>query len=162
MAHLVDANCFIQAKNTFYPFDFCPGFWQWIDQQNASGVLFSIDKIKDELTGGRDELAAWAATKDDSFFLPVDTATLQKYTDIVAWVNSAGFKQAVVAEFLRGADPFLIAYALANGHTVVTHETSVPLNQKNKVKIPVVCHQFSVPHITIFDLLRSTGANLII
>jgi hypothetical protein len=61
---------------------------------------------------------------------------------------------------LSVADPFLIAYALAHGHTVVTHETYANPNQRNKVKIPNVCVQFGVPHMTIFDLLRNTKISL--
>ena len=160
MPYLVDANCFIQAKNSFYGFDFCPGFWDWIDQQHALKTLFSIDKIALELAKGNDDLAAWAKQKGGDFFLPMDTATGQKNRIITTWVQQAGFRQHVIDEFFRGADPFLIAYAFAHNYTVVTHEIKVNANQMNKVKIPNVCAEFNIQHVTIFDLLRSTGAKL--
>lgn len=28
---LLDANVFIEAKNRYYGFDICPGFWRWLD-----------------------------------------------------------------------------------------------------------------------------------
>jgi hypothetical protein len=28
---LLDSNVFIQAKNFYYGFDICPGFWKWLD-----------------------------------------------------------------------------------------------------------------------------------
>lgn len=160
MLHLIDANCLIQAKNTYYGFDFCPGYWQWIDEQHQSGVLFSIDKIADELTPMQDELAAWAQAKGSSFFLPPDAMTLASYQQITTWVYSANFQQYAIPEFFRGADPFLIAHALAHGHTVVTHERLANTGQRNKIKIPAVCQHFNVPYVSIFDLLRTTGARL--
>lgn len=33
MKYLLDANIFIQAKNLQYGFDFCPAFWDWLDEQ---------------------------------------------------------------------------------------------------------------------------------
>jgi hypothetical protein len=39
MAYLLDANVFIQAKNSYYGFDICPAFWEWIDQKSAEGVI---------------------------------------------------------------------------------------------------------------------------
>ena len=30
MAYLLDTNVFIQAKNLYYGFDFCPAFWDWL------------------------------------------------------------------------------------------------------------------------------------
>ncbi len=37
MAYLLDANVFIDAKNRYYGFDFCPGFWDWVDLAHAMG-----------------------------------------------------------------------------------------------------------------------------
>lgn len=30
MQYLLDANVFIEAKNRYYGFDFCPAFWNWL------------------------------------------------------------------------------------------------------------------------------------
>jgi len=51
MAYLLDANVFIQAKNLHYGFDFCPAFWDWIDDQTSAGSVHSIERIADELLG---------------------------------------------------------------------------------------------------------------
>lgn len=77
MRYLLDANCFIEAKNRYYSFDFCPGFWKWLDQQNQLGVVYSIDDIGIELARGHDDLATWTKTKKSGggFFLPLDTAS---------------------------------------------------------------------------------------
>ena len=49
MAYLLDANVFISAKNLHYGLDFCPAFWDWIVTNNASGGVFSIEKVGDEV-----------------------------------------------------------------------------------------------------------------
>ena len=58
--YLIDANVLIQAKNLHYGFDFCPGFWDWLVEQNRTGKVASIQKVADELHAGADELADWA------------------------------------------------------------------------------------------------------
>ena len=42
MAYLLDTNVFIEAKNRYYSFEVCPGFWDWIVAENAAGHVFSI------------------------------------------------------------------------------------------------------------------------
>lgn len=68
MVYLLDSNVFIQAKNLHYGFDFCPGFWDWMVQSNSEGKVFSIEKVKEELFAGDDELTGWAKVQGDSFF----------------------------------------------------------------------------------------------
>ena len=59
MSYLLDANVFIQAKNLHYGLDFCPAFWQWLIDSNNTGRVHSIDKVRDELAAGADELTDW-------------------------------------------------------------------------------------------------------
>ncbi|MEN6483057.1 MAG: DUF4411 family protein [Anaerolineaceae bacterium] len=68
MAYLFDANVFIQAKNLHYGLDFCPAFWHWLIENNESKIVFSIEKVGDEISAGADELADWAAQLDENFF----------------------------------------------------------------------------------------------
>ena len=42
----LDSNVFIGAKEIFYGFDLCPGFWEWLILQNARGVVKSIQEVK--------------------------------------------------------------------------------------------------------------------
>ena len=73
MAYLLDTDVFIQAKNLHYGFDFCPAFWAWIDAAHADGMVFSIEKVGDELKAGGDDLATWA-TQRPALFLKPDSA----------------------------------------------------------------------------------------
>jgi hypothetical protein len=38
MPYLLDTNVFIEAKNRHYGFDFCPAYWDWLDQAMLDAV----------------------------------------------------------------------------------------------------------------------------
>ncbi len=122
MAYLLDTNVFIEAKNRYYGFDFCPAFWEWIDQARATGVVFSIGKVAGELRGGDDELAVWARERTSDFFLEADRALLPSLRALSTWANQSGYQPAAVATFLQDVDYYLVAHAHAHQHVVVTHE----------------------------------------
>jgi len=157
MAYLIDANTLIQAKNEYYGFDLCPGFWAWLEQQNAAGEVFSIDRIQQELERGNDELATWATAHGNGFFQPVDDQTNQAMAAVATWVQNGNFSDNAKREFFSGADPFLIAHAMAHGQTVATHEVHKE-GERRKVKIPTVCRGLNVPCVRTFDMLRQNGA----
>src|SRR5207247_5318364 len=122
MAYLLDANVFIEAKNRYYGLDFCPAFWEWLIVSNASGLVFSIEKVADEIEAGGDDLAAWAAQRGPGFFLKPDTKMLPALGTVSTWATSQRYEPAAVNTFLLVADYYLVAHALAHGHTLVTHE----------------------------------------
>jgi predicted nucleic acid-binding protein len=163
MAYLLDTNIFIQAKNEYYGFDVCPGFWAWLAQQNEAGKVFSIEPVQAELITGKDELADWAKAQGRKFFHPFDQEASLAMGEVSQWVQEEDYRDDAKREFLSVADPLLVAYAKAHDHTVVTHEVFNP-NQpgRRKIKIPVVCHVFDVPHIRTFEMLRREGASFVL
>lgn len=92
MAYLLDADILIQAKDEYYGFDLCPGFWDWLDRGNARGWVFSVKAVGDELARGNDALAQWAKDRGDRFFIPVDERTVAPWQ---RW--PAGYRQATFA-----------------------------------------------------------------
>jgi hypothetical protein len=60
-----------------------------------------------------------------------------------------------VAEFLRGADGWVIAAALATEGVVVTMETE--RSHKSKIKLPTVAKIFDVRCIDTYVMLRELG-----
>lgn len=160
MAYLLDANIFIQAKNLQYGFDFCPAFWDWLEQKNAAGMVFSIQQVGDELQAGGDDLADWAAVRGDMFFLPPNEAVLPALQHVSAWAVGQNYEPVAVNTFLQIADYWLVAYALAHGHTVVTHE--VPANTTRKIKIPNACVGLSVRFMTPYQMLRHERARFVL
>jgi len=88
MAYLLDANVFIQAKNLHCGLDFCPAFWEWLIARNAAGLVFSIERVGNEIEAGADDLAKWAAGRGSGFFLKPDTAMLPALRSVSAWATS--------------------------------------------------------------------------
>lgn len=95
MAYLLDADVFIRAKNLHYGLDFCPAFWEWLIDRNAAGIVFSIEKVGDEVQAIEDDLSEWAADRGQaSSFHPAPT-TLR------LWQPSANGREATVTNLSR-------------------------------------------------------------
>lgn len=160
MAYLLDANVFIQAKKLHYGFDFCPAFWDWLIVQNAASNVFSIEKVGDELEAGGDELATWAAARGLRFFLKPDATILRSLPLVSAWAAGQAYDPAAVNTFLQVADYYLVAHALASGHTIVTHE--IASTTRKRIKIPDACIGLGVKCMTPFEMLRREGARFVL
>lgn len=161
MALCLDANTFIEAKNRYYGFDFCPAFWDWLDREKEAGRLQCVRAIYDELKDGDDPLADWIKERRQHAWLRQnDTQDVQEANRrVVAHVEGrrGHYTDAAIANFMDGADPWLIAYCLAGGHTLVGHERPEP-NARRKVKIPDVCDALGVTWMDSFDALRQLNA----
>lgn len=160
MSYLLDANVFIQAKNLHYGLDFCPAFWQWLINNRAGERVFSIDKVADELIVGGDELADWARNSGKDLFLETDAATTAQFAKVSSWVTEQKYEQSAKDTFLKVADFYLVAYALANGHIVVTHE--IFSDSIKKIKIPNVCKGLGLRLMTPYEMLREEKARFVL
>ena len=160
MAYLLDANVFMQAKNLHYGLDFCPAFWDWLIEANAAGLVFSIEKVGDEIDAGADELSAWAAARGHGFFLRPDASILPALGSVSAWATGQAYEPAAVNTFLQVADYYLVSHALAYRHAVVTHEIASPSTKK--IKIPNACIGVSVKCMTPFEMLRHERARFVL
>lgn len=160
MAYLLDANIFIQAKNLHYGLDFCPAFWEWLIKNNSASKVFSIEKVGDEIAAGADELANWAAKQGPEFFLQPDQAVVPALGKVSTWAYGGDYEPAAVNTFLQVADYFLIAHALAHGHTIVTHE--IASGSTKRIKIPNACIGVGVKCMTPFEMLRKERARFVL
>ena len=158
--YLLDTDVFIQAKNLHYGLDFCPAFWDWIDEQQEAGAVRSIEKVQEELVAGGDELADWAQARGSDLFLRPDDATLPSLRAASTWASGAGYDPGAVNIFLQAADYYLVAHAHAIGAVVVTHE--VPSESIRKIKIPDACIGIGVRCINPFQMLRTEGARFVL
>jgi len=156
MAYLLDANVFIQAKNLHYGFSFCPAFWDWIIRENQAGKVFSVERVRDEIMEGNDELAQWAAQHSGNLFLALDASVLPAMRQVSAWAASQQYTPAAVSLFLQEPDYYLVAQALAGRHVVITHEK--PEDSVKRVKIPNVCIGVQVAFMNPFEMLRRERA----
>lgn len=159
--YLVDSDVLITAKNLYYAFDICPGFWKSLIHHHRRGRVFSIDRVRSELLAGRrtEDLVRWVKDElPEAFFLEVESdAVTEVYTEIMLWVQQHDrYFDYAKAKFATGADGWLVAYARVHGVAVVTNEQSAPESRK-EVKLPDVCDQFGVRRETTFSTLRSLG-----
>jgi hypothetical protein len=160
--YIVDANVFIQGKNFHYDFAFCEGFWDWVAAGHQAGVIYSIKKVREELLkGNKGDLGrAWAMKMPATFFLDDvgDTDVMKEYANTMNWANKdthylAGAKNRF-AEADR-ADAFLLAYAKAHGHEIVTQEKSNP-DKRKEIPIPDAAIKLgNIKTITIYELLTT-------
>lgn len=162
--YLLDANVFIEAKNRYYSFDICPGFWSSLETQHAAKRVFSIDRIATELKEQKDALTEWVTGggAPETFFKQTeDQAVIDKFQQMVSWVYAqAQFTAAAKTEFASVADGWVVAYAAVNGHVVVTHEQFAP-DAKQRVPIPNLCVDFEVEYTNTFEMLRELGEEFI-
>lgn len=155
--YVLDANVFIEAARRYYAFDLGTQFWDILSLYAAKGAVESIDRVRDEL-GKEDELAAWANGDFHKAFCSTDDETvIDSYRQVMSWVHKhTQFSDAAKADFAMGADGWLVAYAIAKGRVIVTHEV-LALDAKRKVPIPNVCDKFRVRWVDTFKMLRELG-----
>jgi hypothetical protein len=159
VTYLLDANVFIQAKNLHYGFDFCPAFWDWIDEAHQAGKVFSIEKVLDELRAGADELTTWADARAPMFLAP-DAPVAESLQVASAWANGAEYEPAAVNTFLQVGDYYLVAHAHAHELTVVTHE--VPADTRKRIKIPNACIGLGLKCMTPYAMLSTERARFVL
>lgn len=154
--YLLDANVFIEAKRRYYAFDLCPGFWDCLVSHHQGDRVHSIDRVKQELEAGRDDLQQWVTSvmPTTCFASSGDPSVTGEFAQILVWVQGqAQFLPEAKAEFAAKADGWLIAYAKAKDLVLVTHEV-LARDSRRRVPMPNVCEAFGVSYVDTFDMLR--------
>ena len=162
---LLDSDVLITAKNSYYAFDFCPGFWEAVLKGCSDQRVGSIDKVRNELLNGtpEDPLVQWVEeTVPKEFFYPsTKPEVVRVFESIMRWVQQhPQYSVPAKAKFASGADGWLVAYAHIHENKLVTLEQPAP-DSKNSIKIPDVCNQFGVQTRTPFSMLRSLKVKMI-
>jgi hypothetical protein len=159
VTYLIDANIMIEAKNRYYGFDICPGFWDWLEASHGRSQIFSITSVRDEILKGRDDLAAWVRALPIGFFLSSGPSTVPHLTTLAQWANdSSRYLPTAKATFLSSADYYLVAQAREVGAVVVTHE--LPSESQKRIKIPEAAAHLGVRVMSPFEVMRVEGAVL--
>ncbi|NIG74705.1 DUF4411 family protein [Klebsiella sp. Ap-873] len=164
MTYIIDSNIFIEAQNTYYCLDVCPGFWDFLSQRFESGELISIRNVYDEIAHRDDAIFDWLKDRRP-FFGPVDDEATQKhFAEIANYVqreySARKMNNQHINTFLGVADPWLIAKAKALSATLVTHEVKAGAGSY-RPKIPDVCEQFGVTTMRTNELLRNLQVRFI-
>ncbi len=163
--YLIDTDVLVVSSRIHYDPGFCKAFWDWIDVGFDSGMFFSIDKVKDELSSGHEDdvLKQWSKrTKLKNFFLPTKVAT-SKWADIANWAQTKTpeYLPAAKAKFLnvKSADAWLVAYSAHHSNfEIVTNERAEP-NSRKDIKLPDAAKAQGVVAINLAQLLKTHAFN---
>ena len=79
---------------------------------------------------------------------------------VVEYLREHNYESSAIDTFLKTADQFLIAYAMASKFEVVTHE--IPSDSRKRIKIPSVCNGLGIKCVTTFEMLRRERARFIL
>lgn len=159
--YLLDSNIFIQSKNLHYRFSFCGNFWILLQDMHATGMVFTVKVVKQELLKTKDELSDWIRSLPKEMFLDHWNA-FDEWITVTEYPRICGhpYFDYALEEFANEyeADAWLIAYAKKYGYTIVTNEVRNP-DMKRKVPLYDIAEAFSVPCITLFDFLEKYTDN---
>ena len=167
MLYLLDASVLITAKDSYYPLDTVPEYWDWLEYIASNGHVKLPREIFEEIKEGPDDqtkdlLFEWIQRPSiqQAIILneEVDVSLVQKICNIG---YAKDLTDVEVEEI--GRDPFLIAYALKSPQTraVITSEVSKPSLKRHRRRVPDVCNSLGVNSYTPFELSKllkfSTG-----
>lgn len=158
MEYLFDTNIFVESKKNL-PMDIWPTFWTKMVMLINSGKIHSIDKVKEEIDKGGDELTDWIHKHAPrGFFLKQDSSVMAKMAETIDWAqnNPVGFSQSAISDYVNVADSYLVATAAAKKMVLVTYEKSNP-QRRNRVMIPDACIAIGVRSCDLNTALRELG-----
>jgi len=158
MAYLLDSDVFIQAHRMHYGFSICPAFWKWIDREHAASKVFSIEQVREELIGSGDQLSEWVHCRKPMFLDTEDAKAFESFKILSGWVERE-YAPAAQEQFFACVDFYLVGFAHAHGHIVVTHEKYA---DGFAVKIPKACKAMGVPCINTFEMLNREKAKFVL
>jgi hypothetical protein len=162
MKFVLDADSLIRSKRQHYAFDICPGFWKALEFHFKQGTVGSIVNIRNEVSGGKDSLdslAIWVKRLPKSVFAEIDDQSVEEYRKVVTKIQAdKTYHPSAKRKFLKGADPWLIAFAKTHQLTLVTYE--VRSQSPNKIKLPDVGDMFGVSCIPPYVMARQLGIKL--
>lgn len=161
MEYLFDTNIFVESKKNL-PMDVWPTFWTKMVELINSGSIHSIDKVKDEIDKGGDELTDWIhENAPRGFFLHQDVAVMTKLAETIKWAENCpvNFSPAAISGYADVADSYLVATAAAKNMTLVTYEKSNPMSKK-RIKIPDACNGIGAKWCDLNTALRELGVKI--
>ena len=154
--HLLDANVLIDANRDYYPIGRVDEFWEWLAEMGDRGLVKIPREVFDKVTAADDVLSRWLRSHRDALLLDEEVDE-----ELISRVISEGYAPNLTDIEIEtlNEDPFLVAYALADGEhrRVVSTERSRPRTTRANRKVPDVCHQFRIICFDTFELIRELG-----
>jgi hypothetical protein len=161
---LVDTNVFITPFEAYYPFDFAPSFWTFLETNILNGNIKVLSKVYDEVTKGNDDLAQWIARLDFKQIDHREPKIQNSYGVVLAHIQTSRnlYTARALAEWSKDkcADGWLVATAMAYRYELITFERpngSLGINVSRRPKIPDVANHFGVQWGNLFEMMRFLG-----
>lgn len=149
--YCLDTGVFIEGWNRYYSMDLCPEYWSVLDNLAQKGIIFAPIEVKREINKTDDQLSKWINGRP-YFFKEIDIL-VQNYLRIIMASHGRlvdSIKQRSIA------DPWVIAFAMAEKAIVVTKEIPSGIDTR-RIKIPDVCIALNVPWINDFEFAKEVG-----
>ena len=155
----LDSNVFIEGKKGPYGFDIAPRFWTLIDELIEDRRIACPIQVHQELLDGQDEITTWAKEhRNSGLFVDPSISVQEAFRAVVDYVVRHYPDNQARRRFLRRADPWVIAHALAEGGIAVTLEPRAGPTSR-QVKIPNVCDGLGVECLNTYGMLRQLGVS---
>ena len=157
MAHWLDSDVLINAKNDAYGFDIAPGFWEFLEEGFGDQRFLIPDAVRGEIGQRDDELAEWVRNLPDGSIIMPDQQVQRVYGDIADHVANGGYPNH--RKLLEGADGWLIAHARVDSGIVVSQE--VTAGRGPDAKVPDIGQRFGVVTIRRQKFMQDHGVTLV-
>lgn len=145
-----DTSALINGRRDLLPPATFPSVWQKIEGMVGDGSIRCVDEVLRELAKrDGDAVHTWAKGQS-GLFLDLDEDIQEATSKVLAEHPKLLGK----GKGRNGADPFVIALALARDGIVVTEEHRGSLA---KPKIPVVCEALGVRSLTLVQFIAEQG-----
>lgn len=156
----LDANVLIRPnREGFYSLQLAPTFWQLLERKAAEGILGVPMRVYQEIADYGDNLSAWADERRNSGMFVVEDRNVQSEMTRVADYVTQNYPAHKAQQFLGGADPWVIAHAIADNSIVVSYESRVDMSSQTP-KIPNVAQAFQIRTVSLYRMLQTLGAVL--
>jgi hypothetical protein len=148
MPYSVDSSTLVQIVR-LYPSHLFVTLWDKLDAGFSTGNLLVTEEVYRELCKGTDGAAAWFKARPQCM-VPTEKEVEARLKQIMK--SHPALVQADLGK--SGADPYVIAVALAHGHAVVTQERPKKPNS-SRPRIPDVCTAYNIAYFDLFGLAQA-------
>ena len=148
MTFCLDTSAFLDAWERWYPQDVFPGVWEEMDTLIELGTVVAPEDVLHEMQKKSDGVYQWAKTHRERFLPLADEIQISLRTIMGTFPDNFVDPR----KGRSGADPIVVATAMAGGHTVVTGER--PSGNRKKPKIPDVCQHYNIRCCNFMEMLR--------
>jgi len=149
--YVIDSNVLIESHRFYYHSDFFREFWDYMSVLIERHIVFIPPEVALEIGVGKDFLSEFwlkniqtmPVDKDESMFAEVVKIVTEKY------------KPEKVQEFLQGADPHVIAWAIQLEAYIVTNEKPIGIYNMSIDKDGKYVSSIKIPDVVM--LLKKEG-----